>query len=187
MAIIKNAELWYTKLDPKRPNARFDKNNPSWEAQIRTTSKEQKKEWEELGLRVSAVIPDEDDAKPFYKVNLRKRKYRADGTEGEAPDVVDGNLQPVDPNTIGNGSIGNIRIYQYESKQDSTKLVSVLMRIQLVKHIVYQHSEPNDEFEQIETEVVHVEPQEGSEEGTTTEQPTAPPRAPATQRSDKAF
>jgi len=182
MAIISNAQLWYTKLDPKRPNARFDKANPSWEVQIRTESKEVRKEWEALGLKVMAVIPDEDDAKPYYKCNLRKRKFRADGSESEAPDVVDGNLNPVDPNTIGNGSIGNIRIYQYPSKTEKGKLVAVLMRIQLVKHIVYQHSEPDDEFEVTDTEVINPEPQDNDNDNT-----SSIPQAPATTRPDKAF
>ena len=42
--LLKDVELWYTKLDPRYPNARFNKQNPTWECQIRTTDKDQKKE-----------------------------------------------------------------------------------------------------------------------------------------------
>ena len=50
MAILKNAELFFAKLDPKRPNDRFDKENPTWEVQARTRSKAQAKEWKDLHL-----------------------------------------------------------------------------------------------------------------------------------------
>jgi len=44
MPIINNASIWFAKLDPKRPNNKFNKTNPTWECQIRTESKEVKKE-----------------------------------------------------------------------------------------------------------------------------------------------
>ena len=36
MAILKNCELWFAKLDPKRPNRKFNPENPTWEIQLRT-------------------------------------------------------------------------------------------------------------------------------------------------------
>jgi hypothetical protein len=156
--ILNDCELWFAKLDPKRPSAKFNKKNPTWELQIRTTDKEQKKQWEEASLSVKAVIPDEEDLKPYYRVNLRKKSIKADGDPASPVEVVDGNLDAVNPNSIGNGSIGNIRLFQYEyPKEDSNEkgIASIMMGVQLTKHIVYKpKKDPNDEFGQTSTEVI---------------------------------
>ena len=154
MAIIRDCEIWFAKLDPKRPNAKYNKKNPTWECQIRTTSKEIKKSWEAMNLSVKAVLPDE--GAPYYRVNLRKKSIKED-TEAASPvKVVNGGLEDIDPNTIGNGSIGNIRIFQYEyPKDDKTKgIASVLMGIQITKHIVYKAKARDDDFDMTDTETI---------------------------------
>jgi hypothetical protein len=154
MAIIPNASLWFAKLDPKRPNARFNKENPTWELQIRTEDKDVRKAWEALGLNVKPVVPDEGP--PFWRVNLRKKKFKSNGEEAGAPDVIDGKRQKVDPNTIGNDSIGNVRIFQYTfPKGDGTQgVATVLMGVQLTKHIMYKAAPRDDDFEETDTEVI---------------------------------
>ena len=154
MAIIRDCEIWFAKLDPKRPNAKYNKKNPTWECQIRTTSKEVKKSWEAMNLSVKAVLPDEGN--PYYRVNLRKKSIKEDGEAASPVKVVNGGLEDIDPNTIGNGSIGNIRIFQYEyPKDDKTKgIASVLMGIQITKHIVYKAKARDDDFDMTETETV---------------------------------
>ncbi len=154
MAIIRDCEIWFAKLDPKRPNAKYNKKNPTWECQIRTTSKEVKKSWEAMNLSVKAVLPDE--GAPYYRVNLRKKSIKEDGEAAGPVKVVNGGLEDIDPNTIGNGSIGNIRIFQYEyPKDDKTKgIASVLMGIQITKHIVYKAKARDDDFDMTETETV---------------------------------
>lgn len=153
MAIIKRAELWYPHLDPQRPNNRFDKENPQWDIQLRTSSKVTKAEWEALGIKTKAVIPDDGPA--YWTANLRKRTLKRDGSSTEPVKVVDGSQDYLDPNTIGNGSVGNIRIYQYEGKDKagSSKLVAVLMEIQVTKLIKYKH-EPRESFTNEDTEII---------------------------------
>lgn len=157
MAILKSCEIFFVKLNPKRPNSRFNKKNPTWELQIRTESKEKKKEWEALGLSVKAVIPD-DDSKPYYRVNLRKKTIKADGEKASPVKVVNGALEEIDPDTIGNGSVAHIRIYQYEYPDENggKGIASVLMGVQVVKHIRYVPKH-NDDFEMTETETVEAE------------------------------
>lgn len=163
MAILKNCEIWFAKVDPKRPNAKFNKTNPTWECQIRTTDKEVKKYWESLDLPVKAVVPD-DDSKPYFRVNLRKKSIKEDGEPASPVKVVNGGLEDLDPNSIGNGSIGHLRIFQYEyPKGDGGKgTASVLMGIQITKHIVYKAKPRDDDFGMENTETI--EP-EGEEEG----------------------
>ena len=158
MAILKNCEIYFPKLDPKRPNAKYNKKNPTWEIQIRTTSKEVKKQWEEMGIKVKAVIPDEEGEKPYYRANLRKKSIKSDGEPAEPVAVVNGQLDPIDPNTIGNGSIGNIRIFQYEYKNDDESgIANVLMKIQLTRHVKYVPKQRDDDFEMEETEVIETD------------------------------
>jgi hypothetical protein len=163
MAIISNAELWFAKVDPKRPNAKFNKENPTWEVQLRTSDRIVKKTWEEMGLMVKAVVPDEGD--PFFRVSLRKKSIKEDGQAASPVKVVDGKLNDVDPNTIGNGSIGNVRIFQYEfTRGDGSKgKANVLMGIQLTKHIKYEgKARDDDSFGVMEedTEVVEMKQEE---------------------------
>jgi len=135
--------VYYAKLDPKRPNKRFDKDNPTWEVQLRTEDKEQRKAWEGMGLPVKAVVPDEGP--PYWRLNLKKKIKKADGTDSSPVEVIDYKLNPVDPRIIGNGSIANIRIFQYDKKDGSGK-VAVLMGIQLIKLIKFTPKNIDDEF-----------------------------------------
>lgn len=154
MPIIKDCELWFCKLDPKRPNNKFNKQNPTWECQIRTTDKAVKKAWEEMQLAVKAVVPDE--GVPYFRVNLRKKSIKEDGEKASPIKVINGKLEDIDPTSIGNGSIGNIRIFQYEyPKKDGSKgIASVLMGVQVTKHIVFVQKPRSDEFGETDTEVI---------------------------------
>ena len=166
MAIIKDAEIHFVKCNPERPNAKYNKKNPTWEVQLRTTSKDQKKEWEGLNLQVKAVIP-EDDSPPYYRVNLRKKSIKEkDQTPASPVEVKDGALNDVDPDTIGNGSTANIRIFQYEYPKDDKTMgtATVLMGIQLKRHLVYTPKPRDDDFQKGETERVVAEPANDSED-----------------------
>jgi len=172
MAIIRDCELWFCKLDPKRPNNKFNKKNPTWECQIRTSSKEVKKQWEALNLPVKTIDPD--DGPIYYRVNLRKKSIKVDGEAASPIKVVNGSLEEIDSNTIGNGSIGHVRVFQYDytKKDGSPGIVSVLMGIQMKKHIVYKAKPRGDEFEMTETEVI--EPEEEDEEDVSQVEVSAP-------------
>ena len=154
MPILKNCEIWFVKADPKRPNNKFNKKNPTWECQIRTTNKDQKKEWETHKLPVKAVVPDAGE--PYFRVNLRKKSFKEDGEKSSPVKVVNGKLEDIDPNSIGNGSIANVRIFQYEYQKEGggTGVASVLMGLQLIKHLMYVPKPRDDDFDEGDTETV---------------------------------
>ncbi len=161
MPIIENCEFWYPKLDPKRPNNKgvYNQGKPKWEIEIRTKDKKIVKRWKEQNLKVKSIIPEEGE--PYFKVNLRKNVTKVDGTDALPVEVVDGNKQPVKENTIGNGSLGNVRVYQYPYPTDdagSQGIASILMGVQLTKHIVYNFI-PTDDFNKCETE--RITPEDG--------------------------
>lgn len=127
--IISNAELFFAKLDPAKPNASFNRDNPTWEVQIRTRDKAEAKSWKEMNLRVQ---PKEDDDGIYYAANLKKKSKKRDGSDMAPVNVVAGDLSPVDPATIGNGSVGNLSVYQYEYNVNGSKgIASMLMGVQI--------------------------------------------------------
>jgi hypothetical protein len=154
MALIKDAELFFAKLDPKRPNAKFNEEQPTWEVQIRTRDKKKAEVWKkELHLKV--VTDTDADEKTFYKVNLKRKSKKKDGTPLTPVKVVNGALDDVDPNSIGNGSIGDVQIFQYDYEVNKKKgIASMLKAIQLKKHIVYTPPKRDDDFEMTDTETV---------------------------------
>lgn len=163
MAIIKNAEIWYLKCDPKRPNKKYNKKNPTWEVELRTNVSEEKKAWEALGLAPKPVTDEETGARLYWRVKLRRKSIKVDTkvnppteTPNEAPEVKNGALQAIDPNTVGNGSVANIRIFQYDFVDDDgqKKTVNVLMEVQVVKHKVYKPKKRDDEFTTTDTETI---------------------------------
>jgi len=142
-------------MNPDRPVKSSDKDKPDyWEVQIRTEDKEIKKEWEALNINVKAVIPD-DDKPPFFKAKFRRKVINSHGEEAECPLIVNGNLDVIDPTTIGNGSIGNVQLFQFNypaGKDYAAGISSVLMKVQLTKHLVYVSN--REEFDKTETETV---------------------------------
>jgi len=127
--ILSNVELFFAKLDPANPNSRFDQENPTWEVQIRTKDKAVAKSWKEQNLRVT---PDENDDGVFYRTNLKKKSKKRDGSDMAAVNVVAGDLSPVNPATIGNGSIANLSVFQYDYNVGGKEgIASMLMGVQI--------------------------------------------------------
>jgi len=154
MAILKGCELWFVKLDPAKPNTRFDTENPTWEVQIRTRSKSQANSWKDQDIR---VIPDENDDGVFYRANLKKKSKKRDGTEQKPVDVGGGSMEAIDLNAIGNGSIANIRIFQYPYNVSGKEgIATMLMAVQVTKLLEYTPKPREDDFEMVETEIVKV-------------------------------
>jgi hypothetical protein len=143
MTILKNVEIWHPKLT--RPSDKFDKLNPRWEVQIRTKDPDVKDEWKKLGLNVKKIAPDEGD--PYWRVNLKKRTKNRQGESSRPIKVVDGKMRPLDGDTIGNGSIANVRILQkeYEKPEGGGKgISSTLMGVQVTRLVPYVYQGMED-------------------------------------------
>ena len=154
MAILNNVELFFAKLDPKKPNATFDANNPTWEVQIRTRDKKVAKEWKDLNINVKT---DDDDDGVFYKANLKKKTKKANGEPQNPVKLLGGDLSDINPNTLGNGSIGNVRIYQYKYNVGGREgIASMLMAVQVTTLKEYTPKPREDDFEMTEMTVVKV-------------------------------
>lgn len=206
MAMFKNCPIYYVKCDPKRPNAQYNKANPTWEVQLRTTDPAQKDEWIKGGLKAKLMVykeGHEQEGEPIkdefgnkqWRVNLKKKSIAKDGTKAAPVAIMTGGLEPMDPNTIGNGSLANVRVFQYtfSGKDGQPASANVLMAIQLKKHKVYTPKAHDDDFEEEDMETVEETEEGDAEQG----DPTAPapaaaaPKAPALnpvdQRPESAF
>jgi predicted transcriptional regulator len=159
MTILKNCEVRFAQLNPERPSTKLKKTG-RWSIQIFTRKKEQAKEWKDLNIKVKMA---EDDTGVFYTANIAKNAVKSDGTKAEAPKVVNGNLVNIDPKSIGNGSICNIRIFQYDYTYEGTKgIATMLLSVQVLKHIVYRPKAGDfEDFEQTDTETIDPEETDG--------------------------
>jgi hypothetical protein len=166
MPIIKEVEIWWSKLNPKSPNTRVAGQtvNPRWELQMRTKDKEIKKELEGYGFKVTTE-EDEVNGGLYYRANIQKNTHSKDGNENQPVEVVDRKMQPVNPNSIGNGSLGNVR---FMAPKDSK--ARILLGVQILKLVKYE-SQNSDGFETYDD----AEEESFSEEAT----PTPPSRRPA--------
>ena len=166
--ILKRVKVYFCKLDPNRPDM-YDKSKPAWSLQIRTESKAQKKEWADANLNVKTVDPDEGPI--YYRVSLKKRTTKKDGSDSLPVEVTAGNGLKIDPNTIGNGSVCNLRLWQYEypASEENPKvgIATQLQGVQVVKHLIYKST--REDFEEDEYEAVQPEggddPDEAFEKG----------------------
>ena len=144
--VLKNVELFWVKLDPSKPVDPFDSGKLIWEVQMRTSDKSVAKEWKTMGLLPKT---HDDNGATVYICNVKKLARSAKGKDLTPPRVVDGKLQAVDPNIIGNGSIGNIQLSPREwSMGGKSGIVFDLMAVQVTKLIEYSGS--NLEFDVVD-------------------------------------
>ena len=115
---IDNVELNWAKLDADKPVSPFG--TSQWEVQIATTDSAVAEEWKKNHLNVK-----EKDGK--FMVGLKKKAVKADGNPAQPVKVVDGKLQPLDSRTIGNGSTGNVILFQRPYEMQGRKGVSTML------------------------------------------------------------
>jgi len=144
--IIRDAEMHWAKLGkPVEPFGTLQ-----WELQIRTRDKKAAEEWKkEYYLPVKT---EEDDEGTYYKANLKRKAIKKDGERNTPPDVLDGNKQPIENDSIGNGSVGNVMLFQYPYDVAGRKgVASILSKVQVIDLKRYVPDSSTD-FEIVESE-----------------------------------
>jgi hypothetical protein len=161
--ILKEVEIWYPRL--KTPSSRFSKTNPEYSIQLRTSDKAVKQDWVDQGLNPKVVV-DEDTGRMYWKLNLSKKSLKSDGSLAAMPTCVGPKLDEINPDTVGNGSIADIRIFmrEYTDTEGRIKYKPVIQGIQLRKLIERVPFEKTDieEFDEldVELEIVPLSPDE---------------------------
>jgi hypothetical protein len=134
--LLKNVTIRYAKLNPDRPDKKMVKEG-RWSLQMITRSREQAKEWKDAQIKTKM---DEDEEGVYWVANLGKRATKADGSPAAPIEVVNGSKVAIDPNSLGNGSICNIKIYQrpYVNKETGANMIqNMLTGVQVKVHKVY--------------------------------------------------
>jgi hypothetical protein len=147
MAIIKNVEIHWVKCDPAKPERYQGKGPAKFSIQLRVKDKKTKESLEkDFGFKFS---PMEVDEKVIYKTSISRYAFASgpDGNEDTSKPnkpvtVILADGTPLDPNSVGNGSIANISMYVKEDKSGRT-----LKGIQVTKLIKYEPTSSQDEFE----------------------------------------
>jgi len=150
--VIRSANLFWAKLDANAPVNPFNAAFPHWEVQIRTSSKDEAKTWKDHGMNVT---PKDDDAGIFYQVNLKSKAFTNAGKPRKPVTVVDGELMPLDPTIIGNGSVGNVQLDSYEYTMNGNKGIGFSIKaIQVTKLIEFKSTGGLDFENEGVTEIV---------------------------------
>ncbi len=136
--LISNVELNWARLDtPTNPFG-----VEIYELQIATESTEVADEWASNWLNVK-----ERDGK--FTVSLKRNAKKRDGSDNGKVRVVDGDKAPLD-GMIGNGSEGNVIVWQYPYENAGRKGVSgSLTAVQVTNHVKY---EPGMDFDVVSSD-----------------------------------
>lgn len=121
---IDNVQLNWAKLD--KPVAPFG--TSQWEIQAVTTDKKLANQL----MKEHFNVKEKDGA---FVIPLKRKELKKDGSANNPPQVVDAKLQPLDPKVIGNGSIGNIMVYQYNYDMMGRKGIGTMLSGVQVTHL----------------------------------------------------
>ena len=125
--ILPGVSLFWVKCDPDHPADAFEEGKPQrWEAQLRWAidNRQVNDIVKGAGLKAKAVADDPKADGPYMKLQVYKPVVNSKKEPLKPVNVVSGALAPIDPNTIGNGSIGNVRlhVYDYEVRSKAGKV-----------------------------------------------------------------
>lgn len=140
---IDGVELNWAKLAKPVQNP-FNKDETLYELQIATTDAAKKSEIEGYGIKVR-----EKDGK--FVASLKRKTKKADGSDNGPVRVVNGDLTPMNnPETIGNGSVGNVILFQYPwSNMGRSGIGTSLTAVQVTKLEAYTPTSSGVEFEAV--------------------------------------
>lgn len=154
MPVISNVTLLWVKCNTERP-VRYQNQATApaqWSVQLRTKSKALKQETEKA-YKFKWTLVEADDGSHEYKTNLSTYAYQqTDGKEdptklNKPVSIIGGDGRTIDPDTVGNGSIGNVS-FTYNEEKGTRRLKA----IQVVKWKKYERKDDTafdlvDDFE----------------------------------------
>jgi len=132
--VINNVELNWAKL--VNPTSPFG--TSQYEIQIATDDSSVAKM-----LQDNHVPMKEKDGK--FIASLKRKEFKANGENNGKVRVVDSTKQPVEAGSIGNGSTGNVIVFQYPYDTAGRKgIANSLTAIQVTDLVVYSGSDSVD-------------------------------------------
>ena len=136
--VVSNVELNWARLTT--PQSPFG--TSQYEIQIATEDTTQAEE-----LIANHIAMKEKDGK--WVASLKRKEFKANGESNGKVRVVDGNKQPLDASTIGNGSVGNIILFQMPYDRAGRQgIMSSLTAVQVTDLVEFSGSNSVD-FEMV--------------------------------------
>jgi len=154
---IDDVELNWAKLN--KPVNPFG--TEQWEVQIATKDEKVAKGWKDNYLNVKEGTGDN---KGTWSVQLKRKVKKADGSENGKVRVVGRDAKPIEANNLGNGSKGNVILYQYPydamgRKGIATSLTAVQVS-NFIEYIPTSDFSPMDEDDSNSSEEAEFSPEE---------------------------
>jgi hypothetical protein len=120
-----------------------------------------RKEFNAKNTKVIESISDDEGIS--FEAAKRKALKSGEAASSKAPTVIDGDLEDIDPTTIGNGSIANVRVFQYDyTFKGKDGVASVLMGMQITTLMEYVPQARDGGFSKTTTKRVSVGEQQGN-------------------------
>ena len=144
--LLENVTIYWPVLN--KPRASKHKDKPaSWSVQLRTSDSNQVKAWKALGIKLKSHIADDADPETYHYVNVYKKSV-VKGEERSRPTTVDSRGRPLDPAIIGNGSVANVSLFEYQYPSESSPTgfgtAFTVMGVQVTKLVKYVTKPRND-------------------------------------------
>jgi hypothetical protein len=152
MPIVKDVEIHWLVANPQR--GKFFQNKTSnpekWSVQMRIRDKALRDSLtKEFGFKFTTE-EDDNGGGNYYKTNLSAYTRDQEGNLNKPINVILANGDPIDPDTVGNGSVANISFRVSGKGADATRR---LTGVQVTKWKVYKNEdefELSDDFETID-------------------------------------
>jgi len=150
---IRGVKLEFVRFDPDRPVEAYGQDHVpdgqkvyQWETRVIIPTAEQAQELANQHLRVKK----HDDG--TFSMNLKRKTLNSKGQQNQPVRVVDcGNPATKQPpqdfkevNTIGNGTIANLSVYQFHYVTNGGGISEVLSAVQIVDLVPYSNSGTSD-------------------------------------------
>lgn len=141
--ILSDVELHWAKLDS--PVDPFKTGEKVWEVQIRTDKEDVAKTWAK-----EYFINAKKDNEGFWKANIKRKELNRKGESNNPPIVLGRNNQPIPSSNIGNGSIGDLKLFQYPYNVAGRKGVSSMLSAVRIKELIEYTPSSEVDFDVIE-------------------------------------
>ena len=141
--ILSDVELHWAKLDS--PVDPFKTGEKVWEVQIRTDKEDVAKTWAK-----EYFINAKKDDEGFWKANIKRKELNRKGESNNPPIVLGRNNQPISSSNIGNGSIGDLKLFQYPYNVAGRKGVSSMLSAVRIKDLKEYTPSSEVDFDVIE-------------------------------------
>jgi len=157
--IVRDVEFYWTKLDKVVKPFGVER----WETQIRTRDEAKAKELQELFLTVKKEVAKNEkgfkDGEIYWKTNLKRNLYRAgqdslpehEREKNTPPEVLNTQKKPLGA-LIGNGSVGNVKLFQTPWAKGGRKGVSTTLVSVQVTDLKPYEPETGADFDIIDSE-----------------------------------